>query len=70
MNSQEAEQAMPLDQFIAEAIAVLASDADEIVVAGAKPLRENAGPTEHAFVDAFNGHMLSLFSKGQAVAGQ
>ena len=30
MNSQEAEQAMPLDQFIAETIAVLGTDADEI----------------------------------------
>ena len=70
MNSQEAEQAMPLDQFIAEAIAVLGSDANEIVVAGAKPLRDNAGPGEHAFVDTFNTHMLSLFSKGHAVAGQ
>jgi uncharacterized oxidoreductase len=66
MNSQEAEQAMPLDQFIAEAIAVLGSDANEIVVAGAKPMRDNAGPAEHAFVDAFNAHMLSLFSEARS----
>jgi uncharacterized oxidoreductase len=29
MNSREAEQAMPLDQFIAETLAVLATDADD-----------------------------------------
>jgi hypothetical protein len=37
MNSREAEQAMPLDQFIAEAMAVFATDADEILVESAKP---------------------------------
>jgi uncharacterized oxidoreductase len=66
MNSQEAEQAMPLDQFITEAIAVLGTDANEIVVAAAKPMRDNAGPAEHAFVDAFNAHMLSLFSEARS----
>jgi uncharacterized oxidoreductase len=70
MNSQEAKQAMPLDQFIAEAIVALGTDANEIVVAAAKPLRDNAGPGEHGFVDAFNTHMLSLFNEHQSVAGQ
>ena len=70
MNSQEAEQAMPLNQFIAEAIAVLGTDADEIVVAAARPLRDNAGPAERDFVDAFNTQMLSLFNGPQAVAGR
>ena len=46
---------------------MLGSDANEIVVAGAKPMRGNAGPAEHAFVDAFNAHMLSLFSEHEAV---
>jgi len=68
MNSQEAEQAMPLNQFIAEAMAVLETDSNEIVVAAAKPLRDNAGPAEHGVVDAFNSHMLSVFSEHQAVA--
>ena len=36
MNSREAEQAMPLDDFIAETMTVLATDADEILVEGAK----------------------------------
>jgi uncharacterized oxidoreductase len=67
MNSEEAEQAMPLNQFIAEAIRVLATDANEIVVAAAKTLRDNAGPGEHGFVDAFNAQMLSLFSQPQTV---
>ena len=43
MNSQEAEQAMPLDQFITEAIKVLGTDANEIVIEAAKPMRNNPG---------------------------
>jgi uncharacterized oxidoreductase len=70
MNSQEAEQAMALDQFIAEAMAVLATDANEIIVAGAKRQRDNPGPAEHGFVDAFNAQMLALFSGPQPVAKQ
>jgi uncharacterized oxidoreductase len=62
MNSQEAEQAMPLEQFVAETIAVLATDADEILVEAAKPLRANAGPNEHVFVDRFNTQMTALFA--------
>ncbi len=67
MNSQEAEQAMPLDQFIAEAIQALGTDANEIVIEAAKPMRNNAGPGEHFFVNDFNAYMLALFS-GQAAA--
>ncbi len=67
MNSQEAERAMPLDQFIAEAIKVLGTDANEIVVEAARPMRNNAGPSEQSFVDEFNARMLALFS-GQAAA--
>src|SRR6202035_5963970 len=37
MNSQEAEQAMPLTQFIAEAIKIFGTDANEIVIEAAKP---------------------------------
>src|ERR1700726_669130 len=62
MNSQEAEQAMPLGQFISEAIKVLGTEADEIIVEAAKPLRNNPGPGEHALVNGFNAHMLSLFA--------
>lgn len=63
MNSREAEQAMPLDQFIAETMAVLATDADEILVDSAKPLRDNVGPDEHDFVNAFNAQMAAVFAR-------
>jgi uncharacterized oxidoreductase len=64
MNSQEAEQAMPLDQFIAETIAMLGTDADEILVEGAKAFRANVGPTEHGLVNDFNAQMMVLFVGG------
>ena len=66
MNSQEAEQAMPLDQFIAETMAILGGEADEILVEVAKPLRSNAGLSEHGFVDRFNTQMMELFARAQA----
>ena len=62
MNSQEAEQAMPLDQFITETIAVLGTDSDEILVEAAKPFRANVGPNEHGFVNGFNDQALALFA--------
>jgi uncharacterized oxidoreductase len=61
MNSQEAEQAMPLAQFIEETIAVLGTDADEILVDAAKPFRANAGPNEHGLVNGFNAQMMAMF---------
>jgi uncharacterized oxidoreductase len=61
MNSREAEQAMPLDQFIAETMDVLSTDADEILVEGAKAFRNNAGPNEHALVNGFNQQALATF---------
>ena len=70
MNSLEAEQAMPLNQFIAEAIKTLGTDANEIIVDAAKRMQHNAGPGEHTFVNAFNTHMLALFGERQAVAAE
>lgn len=64
MNSQEAEQAMPLDQFIAETIAVLGTDVDEVLVESAKAFRANVGPNEHGFVNGFNEQALALFGGG------
>ncbi|HTC27452.1 SDR family oxidoreductase [Dyella sp.] len=61
MNSQEAEQAMPLDQFIAQTMAMLGTDADEIVIDAAKQFRTNVGPNEHGFVNGFNEQALALF---------
>jgi uncharacterized oxidoreductase len=64
MNSQDAEQAMPLDRLIAEALDVLGTDADEILVEAAKPLRANPGPEGHALVNGFNQQRLKLHSPG------
>jgi uncharacterized oxidoreductase len=64
MNSQEAQQAMPLDQFIEETIAVLGTDADEILVDAARTLRDNAGPNEHGLVNGFNAQMTAIFAGG------
>ena len=61
MDSREAEQAMPLDQFIAETMEVLGTDADEILVEGAKAFRNNAGPDEHALVNGFNQQAQATF---------
>jgi uncharacterized oxidoreductase len=64
MNSREAKEAMPLDQFIAETMAVLGTDGDEILVEGAKTFRSNAGPNEHGLVNSFNAHMSAFFAAG------
>ncbi len=62
MNSREAEEAMPLDQFIAETMAVLETNPDEILVEGAKAFRANAGPNEHGLVNGFNAQMAARFA--------
>jgi uncharacterized oxidoreductase len=66
MNSQEAEQAMPLYLFISETLDALGKDADEILVEEAKPLRANPGSGEHALVNGFNEQMVKLFTSSQA----
>jgi uncharacterized oxidoreductase len=66
MNSQEAELAMPVDRFIAETLDVLGTDADEILVEAAKPLRANPGPEEHALVNELNQQWRKLFGTSQA----
>jgi hypothetical protein len=50
----KARQTMPMDQFIAETIAAFGTDADEILVEGAKAFRANPGPYVHALVTGFN----------------
>lgn len=57
LDSSEEPRAMPLAEFIEETMAVLATDADEILVDRAKPLRASAGPDEFAFVSQFNDAM-------------
>ena len=51
---------MPLAEFIEETMQVLGTDADEVLVERAKPLRNNAGPHEAAFVTHFNDGIASL----------
>jgi uncharacterized oxidoreductase len=45
-------------EFIEETIKVLGTDAEEVLVERAKPLRNNVGPDEGAFVTQFNDMML------------
>ena len=56
---------MPLDQFIRETLDVLGTDAEEILVEAAKPLRANTGPKEHALVNGFNQQMRELFTSSK-----
>jgi uncharacterized oxidoreductase len=65
MNSQDAEQAMPLDGVIAQTLDVLETDADEILVEAAKPLRDNPGSAEHALVNGFNQQLREVFTSSQ-----
>lgn len=58
LNSKEEPRAMPLAAFIEETIKVLGTDAEEVLVEQVKPLRNNPGPNEGAFVTQFND-MLS-----------
>lgn len=64
MNSREAAEAMPLDHFIVETMAVLGTDADEILVEGAMAFRANAGPHEHDLVNSFNEFASARFAGG------
>jgi uncharacterized oxidoreductase len=66
MNSREAEEAMPLDQFITETMAAFGTDADEILVEGAKAFRSNVGPNEHALVNNFNEFAMVRFAETAA----
>lgn len=47
-------RAMPLDAFIEETMAGLATDAHEVVVEAIRPLRDNPGSKEHALIHGFN----------------
>jgi len=59
LNSNNEPRAMPLAEFIAETMQVLGTDAEEVLVERAKPLRNNAGPGEAAFVTQFNDMMAA-----------
>lgn len=51
-------RAMPLDAFIAETMVLLGQSVEEVLVERVKPLRNNAGPAEAAFVNNFNDIMM------------
>jgi len=48
---------MPIKPFIEQSFKILETDAFEVVVTEAEPLRNNAGPNEHAFVEQLNEMM-------------
>jgi uncharacterized oxidoreductase len=54
LNSSDESRAMPLDELLRETMEALATAADEILVARARILRDEAGPNEGAFVNTFN----------------
>jgi uncharacterized oxidoreductase len=43
-------------------VAVLGTDAVEILVDAAKLMRDNPGPGEHGFVNGFNEQMTAVFA--------
>ena len=57
LGSNNEPRAMPLADFIEETMRVLGTDAEEVLVERAKPIRNNAGPGEAAFVVQFNDMM-------------
>jgi len=54
LNSKNEPRAMPLADFIAETMQILGTETDEVLVGRVKPLRNNVGPAEGAFVKQFN----------------
>jgi uncharacterized oxidoreductase len=54
LNSNDEPRAMPLAAFIAETMALLATDENEVIVEGAKPIRAAVGPDNGAFALQFN----------------
>ena len=59
LNSKDEPRAMPLAAFIEEALTVLGTDAEEVLVERVKMLRNNPGPNEFVFVAQFNDMIAS-----------
>lgn len=51
-------RAMPLDAFIAETMAGLATEAEEVIVDAIRSIRDNPGANEHALVNGFNAALI------------
>jgi uncharacterized oxidoreductase len=60
MGENDDPRQMPLDEYIAETMKILATDANEIVVERSQMFRTNPGPNEHALVNGFNDQMAPL----------
>jgi uncharacterized oxidoreductase len=54
LDSKNEPRAMPLAEFIDETLKILGTDVEEVLVERVKPLRNNVGPNEGAFVTQFN----------------
>jgi uncharacterized oxidoreductase len=52
-------RAMPLGAFIAETMALLATNSEELVVQAVRAVRANPGPSEHAMFTAFNADLVT-----------
>lgn len=52
-------RAMPLDAFIEQTMLGLAGEREEVVVESALPMRDNAGPNEHKWVNEFNAYLAA-----------
>jgi uncharacterized oxidoreductase len=52
-------RAMPLDAFVAETMALLATDQEELIVEAVRMIRANPGPNEHALFKAFNADFMA-----------
>jgi uncharacterized oxidoreductase len=59
LNSKDEPRAMPLAAFIEEAVTILGTDAEELLVERVKMLRNNPGPNEFVFVAQFNDMIAS-----------
>jgi len=59
LNSKDEPRAMPLAAFMKEAVTVLGTDAEELLVERVKMLRNNPGPNEFVFVAQFNDMIAS-----------
>jgi uncharacterized oxidoreductase len=64
LNSNNEPRAMPLAEFIAETIKIIGTDAQEVLVERAVPLRANVGPNEGALVTQFNDTMAEANPRG------
>ncbi|MGF6571840.1 putative oxidoreductase [Paraburkholderia sp. GAS333] len=60
LDSRNEPRAMPLAPFIEQTMRELGTDADEAIVDIARPLRNNAGPNEAAFVTQFNDQFTGV----------